>query len=151
MTKAQLQEELKKSMLSRDSDKTSTLRMLLSAINYYEIEKGGAGYGATEEDVQTVLGRQVKQRKDAIEQFMIANREDLVAKESKEMAILETYMPEQMSEEDIRAFVKQAIVDTSAKSIQDMGKVMQSLMPKVKGKADGSVVSRIVKEELTKS
>ena len=149
MTKQQLQEDLKKSMLARDAEKTSVLRMLLSAINYYEIQKGGAGYEATAEDVLSMLQKEVKMRRDSVEQFMTAGREDLVAKETKEMAILETYLPEQMSEEDIRMLVKEAIIQTSAKTPQDMGKVMGFLMPKTKGKADGGLVSKIVKEQLT--
>jgi len=149
MTKQQLQEDLKKSMLARDAEKTSVLRMLLSAINYYEIQKGGAGYEATAEDVLSMLQKEVKMRRDSVEQFMTAGREDLVAKETKEMAILETYLPEQMSEEDIRMLVKEAIMQTSAKTPQDMGKVMGFLMPKTKGKADGGLVSKIVKEQLT--
>lgn len=149
MTKQELKEELKKSMLAKDTVKTSVLRMLLSAINYYEIDKGGAGYEATEEDIMNVLQREVKMRRDSIEQFMTAGREDLVAKETKEMAILEAYLPEQMSEEDIRMLVKEAIMQTSAKTPHDMGKVMGFLMPKTKGKADGGLVSKIVKEQLT--
>lgn len=149
MLKQQLQEELKKSMLAKDAEKTSVLRMLLSAINYYEIEKG-AGYEATKEDIMNVLQREVKMRRDSIDQFLKAGREDLVAKETKELAILEAYLPEQMSEEDIRMLVKEAILETGAKTPQDMGKIMGFLMPKTKGKADGSLVSRIVKEALGK-
>lgn len=148
MTKAHLQEDLKKSMLAKDVDKTGTLRMLISALGYYEIQKGGAGYTATEEDVMSVITSEVKKRKDAIEQFMTAGREDLVAKESKEAAILEAYLPEQMSEDEVRRAVAEAIEKTGATSPSDMGKVMGVLMPVVKGKADGSLVSRLVKESL---
>lgn len=150
MTKAQLQEELKKSMLAKDELKTSVLRMLISAIGYYEIEKGGAGYTATDEDTMTVIQRQVKQRQDSITQYKAGNRQDLADKEQKELEILQTYMPEQMGEEEIRTLVKEAIAQTGASSMQDMGKVMGALMPKVKGKADGGLVSKIVKEELLK-
>lgn len=148
MTKQELKEELKKSMLAKDEVKTSVLRMLLSAINYYEIDKG-ARYEATEEDIMTVLQREAKMRRDSIDQFLKAGREDLVAKETKELAILEAYLPEQMTEEDIRMLVKEAILETGAKSSQDMGKVMAFLMPTVKGKADGNLVSSVVKEELS--
>jgi uncharacterized protein YqeY len=148
MTKEQLQEELKKSMLAKDADRTSVLRMLISAIGYYEIQKGGAGYQATQEDVMNVLTTEVKKRKDAIEQFMTAGREDLVAKESKEAAILEVFLPEQMSKDEVKRAVAEAIEKTGATSPSDMGKVMGVLMPVVKGKADGSMVSRIVKESL---
>ncbi|HSX40735.1 MAG TPA: GatB/YqeY domain-containing protein [Candidatus Saccharimonadales bacterium] len=151
MTKQDLQNELKQSMLAKTAEKTSVLRMLLSAINYYEIQKGGAGYSATDEDVLTVIQREVKQHRDSIEQFQNANRTDLVDKESKELAMLQKYLPEQMSEDEIRRLVKDAISQTGAKTPQEMGKVMGALMPKTKGKADGSLVSKIVKEELIRT
>ncbi len=149
MTKQQLQEDLTLAMKARDETKKSVLRMLLSAINYFEIQKGGAGYEATDEDVMTVLQKDVKQRKDSIEQFRAGNRQDLVDKEEKELELLQVYMPEQMGEEEIRKFVKEAVSQTGATSIQEMGKVMGALMPKVKGKADGGLVSKIVKEALS--
>lgn len=148
MAKQQLQEELKQSMLAKNVEKTSTLRMLLSAINYYEINKGGAGYEATEENVLSVIQKEVKQRKDSIEQFQKGGRQDLVDKETAELKLLETYLPAQMNEEEITKLVEEAVSQTSASSVQDMGKVMGALMPKVKGKADGTLVSKIVKEKL---
>jgi len=149
MNKQKLQQELKESMLARNELKTSVLRMLLSAINYYEIQKGGAGYEALEEDVLTVIQREAKQRKDSIEQFNNAGRQELADKEQKELEMLEVYLPEQMSEEEIKKLVKEAIFQTKATSIQDIGKIMGVLMPKVKGKADGNLVNNIVKKELT--
>jgi len=149
MTKKDLQEQLRQSTLAREALKTSVLRLLLSAINYYEIQKGGAGYEATEEDVLSVIQKEVKQRKDSIEQFKIAARQELVDKETKELEILNAYLPEQMGEAEITKLVKEAISQTHATSMADMGKVMGALMPKVKGKADGNLVSSIVKKELT--
>jgi uncharacterized protein YqeY len=149
MTKQNLQEDLKQSMLARTELKTSVLRMLISAINYYEIQKGGAGYHATEEDIMTVTQNQAKQRRDSIEQFKTAGRQELVDKETKELEILSTYLPEQMSEEEITKLVKEAISQTGATSMADMGKLMGALMPKVKGKADGNLVSKIVREQLS--
>ena len=149
MTKQKLQEELKQSMLAKDELKTSVLRMILSAINYYEIQKGGAGYSATEEDVLSVIQNQAKQRRDSIEQFKNAGRQELVDKEQKELELLGAYLPKQMSEEEIIKYVKEAIAQTGATTIADMGKVMGALMPTTKGKADGSLVSSIVKKELT--
>ncbi len=149
MNKQKLQEELKQSMLAKDELRTSVLRMLLSAINYYEIQKGGAGYEASEEDVSTVIQNQAKQRRDSIESFKNAGRQELVDKEQKELEILNTYLPEQMGEKEITTLVKEAISQTNASSMQDIGKVMGVLMPKVKGKADGNLVSSIVKKELT--
>lgn len=150
MTKQQLQDDLKTSMLARDAERTSVLRMILSAVNYHEINKGGAGYEATEEDVMTVIQNQAKQRRDSIEQFTAGNRPELAEKEKKELEIISAYLPAQMGEDEIRAHVKEAISSTGATTPQDMGKVMGALMPKTKGKADGSLVSRIVREELNK-
>lgn len=150
MTKQDLQNELKQAMLARDAEKTSVLRMIISAIGYYEINKGGAGYTATEEDVMNVLQSQAKQRRDSIEQFKAGNRPELAEKEQKELDLIQSYLPAQMGEDEIRNLVKEAIAQTGASSPQDMGKVMGALMPKTKGKADGSLVSRIVREELSK-
>lgn len=148
MTKAELKEELKHSMLARDTDKTSTLRMIVSALGYYEIEKGGAGYEATEADIQEVLQKQAKQRRDSIEQFKAGGRDELAEKEARELALIESYLPKQMGEEEVKKLVDEAVAQTGATSSADMGKVMGALMPKVKGLADGSLVSRLVKEKL---
>jgi uncharacterized protein len=151
MLKTKLQEELRLSMLSRNTEKTSVLRMLLSALNYYEIQKGGAGYTASDEDVLAVITKDANQHKDSIEQFIKANRLDLAKKEESELKLLKAYLPEQMPESEIRKLVDDAIAQTGAHSIQDIGEVMGVLMSKVKGKADGGLVSRIVKEKLAKS
>lgn len=148
MTKIELQEELKQSMLARNELKTSVLRMLLSGINYYEIQKGGAGYTASDEDVMSVVQSEGKKRRDSIEQYTNANRMDLADKEKAELDILSAYLPAQMGEEEVRKLVEEAVTSTGATSMQDMGKVMGALMPKVKGKADGTLVSNIVKEKL---
>lgn len=149
MTKQQISEDLKKSMLARDELRTSTLRMLISAIGYYEIEKGGAGYKATDEDVMAVIQKQAKQRQDSIEQFKNAGRQELVDKETKELEIVQTYMPAQMGEDEVKKLVDDAVAKSGAASIQDIGKVMGILMPQVKGKADGRLVSKLVKEKLS--
>ncbi len=167
MLKKKLQEELKQSMLARDVLKTSVLRLLLSAINYYEIQKGTelwkrasspaseadrrgrAGYEATDEDVLQVIQKEAKQRRDSIEEFKKANRPELVEKETKELEMLQVYLPQQMGEVEIKTLVKEAINQTSAKTIAEIGKVMGALMPKVKGKADGGMVSKIVREFLS--
>ena len=149
MDKVKLQEEIKQSMLAKNELKTSVLRMLISAVNYYEIQKGGAGYSATAEDVLSMIGSQVKQRRDSIEEYTKANRPELAQKEQQELEILQTYMPEQMSEEEVKQLVEEAVSQSGATTIQDMGKVMGILMPKVKGKADGSLVSNLVKQALT--
>lgn len=150
MTKQQLRDELKKAMFAKDTIKTSVLRMVLSAVGYYEINKGGAGYEATEEDVLAVLEKEAKQHRDSIEQFSAGGRQDLVDNETKELEILQAYLPARMGEEEIKKLVADAVKQTGAKSQADMGKVMGALMPKVKGKADGGIVSKIVREELGK-
>lgn len=151
MKKQDLQAELKNSMLAKDALKTSVLRMLISAITYYEIQKGGAGYQASDEDVLAVIQKESKQRKDSIEQFKNANRQDLVDKETKELEILQAYLPAQMSEDEIREIVKKVISEIGATTVKDMGKVMGAVMPKLKGKADGGLVSKLVRDQLTKN
>ncbi len=150
MLKQQLRDELKKSMLARETVNTSVLRMTLSAVGYYETQKGGAGYEATDEDVLIVIQKEVKQHRDSIEQFTAGGRQDLVDKETKELEILQKYLPAQMSEAEVKKLVVEAVKKTGAVSITDMGKVMGTLMPKVKGKADGGLVSKLVREELAK-
>lgn len=150
MLKIQLREELKQSMLAKDVLRTSVLRMVISAVGYAEIQKGGAGYEATDEDVLGVIQKEVKQHKDSIEQFKNGNRRDLVEKETQELGILTKYLPEQMSEEEVRKLVVEAVKQTGASSQAEIGKVMGALMVKVKGKADGGLVSKLVREQLTK-
>lgn len=148
MLKQQIKAELKQSMLAKDAERTSVIRMLISAIGYAEIQKGGAGYEATDEEVMEVIQKQAKQRKDSIEQYKTAGRDELVEKEEKELALLQKYLPEQMGEEEIKKLVTEAVTKTGASSPSDMGKVMGALMPHVKGKADGGLVSKLVREAL---
>ncbi len=149
MLKDTIQEELKSAMLAKDENKLSTVRMLKSALQYYEIQKGGAGYEATDEDVLEVVGREIKKRKESIEMFEKGGRQELADKEKGELQILESYLPEQLSEGDVRSLVDKAITETHASQISDMGKVMGYLSPKIKGKADGGFVSGLVREKLT--
>ena len=150
MLKQKIRDELKQSMLARTELKTSVLRMLLSAINYYEIQKGGAGYEATDEDVLAVIQKEAKQRRDSIAEFTKANRPELANKEAEELKMLQVYLPQQMPEHQIREIVKRTISEINATTVAEIGKVMGALMPKIKGKADGGLVSKIVKEELSK-
>jgi uncharacterized protein YqeY len=149
MDKAKLQEELKQSMMARDELRTSVLRLLLSAINYFEIQKGGAGYEASQEDVMQVISNQAKQRRDSIEEYKKANRSELAEKEQKELDILQAFLPEQMGEEEVKTIVEQTIAETGATSMQDMGKIMGALNGKLKGKADMGMVSNLVRSKLT--
>lgn len=148
MLKDKIQEQLKAAMISKDEERLSTIRMLKSAIQYFEIQKGGAGYEATDEDVIEVIGREIKKRRESIELYEKGGRQELADKEKRELDILSEYLPEQMSEEEIRTLVEEAISQTGASSIAEMGKVMGVLIPKTKGKADGSLISSIVREKL---
>lgn len=143
-----LQEDMKAAMIARDEEKLSALRMLKSALQYTEINKG-LDYKSTDEDVIEVIGKEVKKRREAIDLYEKGGRPELAEKEKKEIEVLSTYLPEQMSEEEVLKLVTEAIEQTGASTMQDMGKVMGILMPKTKGKADAGVISRIVKEKLT--
>lgn len=148
MLKDKIQGDLKQAMIARDELRLSTIRMLKSALQYFEIQKGGAGYSATDEDVIEVVGREIKKRRESIEMFEKGGRQELADKEKKELEILQTYLPEQLTEEEIRKLVDEAIAQTGATQMSDMGKVMGFLSPKTKGKADGGMVSSIVREKL---
>lgn len=148
MLKDTLQEDIKKAMIAKDESTLSTLRMLKSAIQYTEINKG-LDYSATDEDILDVIGKEVKKRREAIELYEKGGRAELADKEKKELEILQSYLPEQMSEEEIGKLVDAAIASTNASSMQDMGKVMGALMPQVKGKSDPSMVSNLVRSKLS--
>jgi hypothetical protein len=133
--------DIKAAMKAGDSDKLTTLRMLHSAIKDQTVN---AGKEITEDIVNSVINKAVKQRADSITQFTQAGRDDLVAKEEAELEWLKVYQPEQMDQAAIEAVVKECIAESGAASKQEMGKVMKLLMPKVKGKADGKLVNQIV-------
>jgi uncharacterized protein len=137
--------DLKESMKAKDEVKVSTIRFLMSAIHNVEIEKDGE---LGEEDIVSVIQKQVKQRKESIEGFEKGNRPELVKKEKQEMQILQEYLPEQISSTVIKNMVDKAIKDTSSSGQQDIGKVMGALSQQLKGKADMSTVSSIVKKKL---
>ena len=148
MLKQQLHDELYKAMKAKDTAKVSTITMLNSSIGYFEIEQG-KDYEASDEDVLKLTAKEAKKRKDAIVLYKQGNRADLVEKETHKLKILESYLPAQMSEADVRKVVSETIKQVGATSASDMGKVMGPVMGKLKGKADGSLVNKIVKEELS--
>ncbi len=150
MLKQKIAEDLKSAMKAGDAQKRDTLRMLDSMVKNTEIEKKKREEGLTDEEIQEVIARAIKQRKDSITQFETGGRPELAEKEKAEIAILSGYMPEQMSEEEVRSAVKEVIVETGASSKADMGKVMGAAMGRLKGKADGNLVKKIVEEELSK-
>lgn len=143
--KAKLAEDMKTAMKAKDAARLSTIRMVNSVIKNREIDQRRE---LSDDEVAAVISSSVKQRKDSIEQFKAGGRQDLVDKEETEVAILMSYLPQQMTEDEIRAIVKSAVAETSSTSAKDMGKVMKAVMPKTKGKADGALVNKIVKELL---
>ena len=145
LLKEKLDEYLKAAMRSKDAVRLSTIRMLKTAINNAEIAKKK---DFTDEDILPVIQSSIKQRRDSIEQYSKGNRPELAAKEEVELKILQAYLPAQLSEDEVRVLVAKVIAETGASSAKDMGKVMGKLMPVVKGKAENSLVSSIVKENL---
>ncbi len=141
-----LQEEMKAAMKSGDKEKLSTVRMLISEIKKVQIDQKKE---LTDEEIVQILQRYAKQRKESIKQYREAGREDLAEKEERELKIVQEFLPEQLSEEEIKKIVEEVISETGASSMKDMGKVMKAVMEKVKGRAEGSVVSSIVKEKLS--
>jgi len=148
--KARLLDDLKTAMKAKESDKTRVLRSIKAKILEKEISERKEGQSTlSDEQIVDVLMKAAKQRKESIDQFKEGGRDDLVEKEEMELALIENYLPEMMSEGEIRAAVKDQIEEINATSMADMGKVMGALMGKLKGKAEGALISKIVKEELT--
>lgn len=143
--KDMLLNDLKDAMRSKDELKKDTVTMLRAAI--LQIEKDEQKV-LNEDEIKIVVSKEVKKRKEAIVEFEKADRQDLVEGLNKEIAILAKYLPEQLDVEQVRNLVKESIKATGATSSRDMGKVMQDLKPKTNGKADGKLVSDIVKELL---
>jgi uncharacterized protein YqeY len=140
-----LNQDLKQAMKDKDALKLSVIRMVKAAAQNEEIQKGGP---LSDDDLLTVLTREFKQRRDSLQEFEKAGREDLAQKTRAEMDILTAYLPAQLGEEELRHLVRETISTVGATSRKEMGKVMGALLPKVKGRAEGSVVQRIVSEEL---
>ncbi len=143
-----LQEDIKAAMLAHDEQKLSTLRMLKSAVQYTEINKG-LDYKATDDDILDVIGKEVKKRREAIELYEKGGRAELADKEKKELEILQSYLPDQMSEDEVKALIDAAVTQSGATTMQDMGRVMGILMPHLKGKADSGMVSNLVRAKLS--
>jgi len=146
--KDQLLTDMKAAMKEKEAGKLklTTIRMARAAIKYIEIDKGKE---LNDEDVIEVLAKEVKQRRDSIEEYTKYNREDIVEQLNQEVSFLMNYLPKQLSLEEIRELAKEAVAQTGAQEPKDMGKVMGALMPKVKGKADGKAVNQIVREFLS--
>jgi len=137
-----LNNDLKQAMLRKDAARTGTLRLLLSAAKYHAIEKKRAAL--TDADMIEVLRKQAKQRRDSIECFEKGNRPDLAEKERAELALIEGYLPPQLSPDELTALVKAAIAETGATTKAQTGLVMKAALAKAAGRADGKEVSRLV-------
>ena len=161
--KEKIQGNLQEALKAKEELKTSVLRLLLSSIATKETEKRTKIWKQkselkteqlesesrlAQEEVIDVISSEIKKRRESIELFTKGGRQNLADKEKGELAVLQGYLPEQMPEEELKKIVKEAIAKTGAKEQKDMGKVMAELVPKIKGKADNSLVSKIVKESL---
>jgi uncharacterized protein YqeY len=156
-----LNEDLKQSMRDKTELRTSTIRLLISAVRYAQMKRQDAEFNKnpnadlsqismSDADIVSVVAKEIKQREDSIEAYTKGNRKDLADKESAEMAILKEYMPAQMSPEEIKAEAQAAINEVGAKSLSDKGKVMGKLVARLKGKADGKLINDAVTEILGK-
>jgi hypothetical protein len=143
--KAQILDDVKSAMRARDQKRLTALRLITSAIKQIEVDK------RIEVDDQIVLGildKMVKQRRESLEQYESAGRDDLAAQEKFELELINVYLPEALSDEEVAALIKQAVADTGASSIRDMGAVMNKLRAEVQGRADMKAVSSAVKAQL---
>ncbi|NQV73876.1 GatB/YqeY domain-containing protein [bacterium] len=150
MLKERLQADLKDAMKARDEVKLRTVRSLRAAVMAREIELRSGGTGdIPESEALVVIQKQAKQRRDSIDQFDAAGRSDLSDVEKAELEVIESYLPEQLSEEAVRKIVQQIVTESGASSMRDMGKVMGPSMAKMKGLADGKLVQEVVKSVLS--
>ena len=145
--KEKLQSDLTDAIRSQDSVKSGTIRMLLAAITNEEVA-GKSAKVLSDAEVITVLSREAKKRREAVEAYTNAKRDDLANKEKEEAVVIALYLPEQLSEVDIKKLIAEAIAETNATGAAGMGLVMKVLQPKIAGKADGGVVSLLVKDAL---
>ncbi|MGI8316098.1 GatB/YqeY domain-containing protein [Halobacillus mangrovi] len=142
-----LTQDMKTAMKARDKKRLSTIRMVRASFQNEAIKLGKDSL--SEEEEMTVLSREVKQRKDSLQEFKEAGREDLVEELEQEIEILQVYMPKQLTNEELEEIVQETIEEVGATSKADMGKVMSAVMPKIKGKADGSKVNKLVLQQLS--
>ena len=143
--KDRIDADLKSAMREKDAARLSVVRMLKSAIKYREIE---VMKPLDDAGIEAVVATEIKRRRDSVEQYRAGKREDLASKEEAEIAVLQGYLPQQLSAEEVAAKVDAAIAQSGAKGPKDMGAVMKLLMPEVQGRADGKVVSELVKQKL---
>ncbi len=144
---AKIDADLKEALKNRDDIRVSVLRLIKASAKNRSIDKQSS---LSDEDVQSVLSTQIKQRKESLEHYLKAGREDLVKREEREIEIISSYLPEQLTPDEIDSILKDAIKEVGANSAADMGKVMKVIMPKIRGKADGRYVNERVKAFLSK-
>ncbi|MGD8408051.1 MAG: GatB/YqeY domain-containing protein [Thiohalophilus sp.] len=143
--KLRINDDVKTAMRSKDKERLATLRLITAAIKQKEVDER---IELNDEQIISVLEKMIKQRKDSIEQFEKAGRTELADKEKAELAIINEYMPAQLTEAEINAAIDAAIAETGASEMKEMGKVMGVLKPKLAGKADMSQVSALIKQKL---
>ncbi len=146
MLKARIQDDMKVAMKGGDKARLGVIRLILAAIKQREVDER---IELDDEQVLAVLDKMVKQRRDSIKQYGDAGRDDLVSAEQAEVEIIQGYLPEALTEDEITAIIEQAISETGAQAMQDMGKVMGKVKPKVQGRADMGAVSGLVKQKLS--
>ena len=143
--KLTIQEDVKSAMRARDQKRLTALRLITSSIKQIEVDQR---IDVDDQTVLAILNKMVKQRRESIDQYETYGRDDLAAQEKYEIELLSTYLPEALSDEEVAALIKQALVDTGATSIRDMGAVMNQLRGEVQGRADMKAVSNAVKAQL---
>lgn len=149
MLEEKILNDYKEAMKNKDAIKISTLSFLRAAMQNLAIEKKKEKLD--DPDVISIIKKQIKQRQDSIEQFKKGNRLDLADKETKELEILKVYLPKELTADEIKKIIEEAVVSTGAAGIKDMGKVMKEVILKVAGRADGKLISDLVKEQLSQS
>jgi len=144
--KNRINEEVKAALKQRDKVKATTLRMILAAIKQKEVDER---ISLNDQQILQILDKMLKQRREALQQYKEAGRDDLANKESEEIKTIQTFMPQPLSDNEIENIIQQAIAETNAASMQDMGKVMAIIKPQVQGRADMAQVSQIIKGMLS--
>jgi uncharacterized protein YqeY len=145
MLREKIATDMRDAMKAREQLRVATLRMLMAAVKNTEVEKL---HELSDDEVLEVVVREAKRRRESIDAFKQGGRDDLVQKEGDELAVLEAYLPERLSDEELAKLVDEAIAETGASTPKQMGGVMKALMPKVRGRADGAEVSALVKGKL---
>ena len=143
--KQKLQEDLKSSMKNKDAIKKSVITLIRSSIKQYEVDNR---VELQDDEIVDLIAKQLKQTRDSREEFAKAGRDDLVSKAEAEIEVLKEYLPQQLSEEELNEIVISTISEVGATSMKDMKKIMTSIMPKVKGRADGKLINELVKKNL---